>query len=102
MSKDSAISEDISNEAEVRDKTLPEEKMHKKSNNADSVSKWSELEKKYSKGLSSNSIGEKISKLSKSSKDESKNERPKDLAISHKKLSNGMNSPSSKKFQGIG
>merc|ERR1719187_2296265 len=76
MSKDSAISEDISNEAEVRDKALPEEKMHKKSNNTDSVSKWSELEKKYSKGLSSNSIGEKISKLSKTSAEETKNERP--------------------------
>merc|ERR1719193_2037747 len=99
MSKDSAISEDITKEAELRDKALPEEKMHKKTSNSDSVSKWSELEKKYSKGLSSNSIGEKISKLSKTSAEETKNERPKDLAIAHKKISNGINSPGSKNFK---
>merc|ERR1712123_497353 len=99
MSKDSAISEDISKEAEVRDRKKPEEKLIKKSSNADTASKWSELEKKYSKGLSSNSIGEKISKLSKSTTEETKNERPKDLAIAHKKISNGINSPSSKNFK---
>jgi len=99
MSKDSAISEDITKEAEVRDKALPEEKLHKKASNSESVSKWSELEKKYSKGLSSNSIGEKISKLSKTSAEETKNERPKDLAIAHKKISNGINSPGSKNFK---
>merc|ERR1711892_1050157 len=99
MSKDSAISEDISKEAEVRDKKLPEENLNKKSSNTDNVSKWSELEKKYSKGLSSNSIGEKISKLSKTNAEETKNERPKDLAIAHKKISNGINSPGSKNFK---
>jgi hypothetical protein len=99
MSKDSAISEDITKEAEHRDRNLPEEKPHKKASNSDSVSKWSELEKKYSKGLSSNSIGDKISKLSKSNTEELKNERPKDLAISHKKISNGINSPGSKNFK---
>ena len=106
LSKDSAISEDITSEVtEVKASPIEvvEEKPRRKAkttgSSKDTEKKWSELEKKYSKGLSSNSIGETISKLSKSSKDESKNERPKDLAISHKKLSNGMNSPSSKNFK---
>merc|ERR1719264_79141 len=84
MSKDSAISEDISKEIE--------EKSPK------SGKKWSDLEKKYSRGLSSGSIGETISKLSKSSED-GKNERPKDLMIGQKKITNGINSPGSKNFK---
>merc|ERR1719510_1248391 len=60
--------------------------------------RWSDLEKKYSRGLSSSSIGETISKLAKSTED-SKNERPKDLLISQKKITNGINSPSSKNFK---
>merc|ERR1719264_2103366 len=84
MSKDSAISEDISKEIE--------EKSPK------SGKKWSDLEKKYSRGLSSVSIGETISKLSKSSED-GKNERPKDLMIGQKKITNGINSPGSKNFK---
>ena len=84
MSKDSAISEDISKEIE--------EKSPK------SGKKWSDLEKKYSRGLSSGSIGETISKLSKSSED-GKNERPKDLMIGKKKITNGINSPGSKNFK---
>ena len=84
MSKDSAISEDISKEIE--------EKSPK------SGKKWSDLEKKYSRGLSSGSIGETISKLSKSSED-GKNERPKDLMIAQKKITNGINSPGSKNFK---
>merc|ERR1712218_768127 len=60
--------------------------------------RWSDLEKKYSRGLSSSSIGETISKLAKSTED-SKNERPKDLMISPKKITNGINSPSSKNFK---
>jgi len=103
MSKDSAISEDISKEIEdiskVIDKKPFEEKQIKKPSKAETASKWSELEKKYSKGLSSNSIGEKISKLSKTNAGEVKTERPKDLAISHKKISNGINSPGSKNFK---
>merc|ERR1712123_561386 len=51
MSKDSAISEDISKEAEVRDRKKPEEKLLKKSSNADTASKWSELEKNIQKAL---------------------------------------------------
>ena len=85
MSKDSAISEDISKEIE------------EKSSGSDK--RWSDLEKKYSRGLSSSSIGETISKLAKSSEDSSKNERPKDLMISQKKITNGINSPSSKNFK---
>merc|ERR1719361_776203 len=84
MSKDSAISEDISKEIE------------EKSSGSDK--RWSDLEKKYSRGLSSSSIGETISKLAKSTED-SKNERPKDLLISPKKITNGINSPSSKNFK---
>ena len=84
MSKDSAISEDITKELE--EKSFSSDK------------KWSDLEKKYSRGLSSSSIGETISKLAKSSED-NKNERPKDLLISQKKITNGINSPSSKNFK---
>ena len=84
LSKDSAISEDISKEVE------------EKSNGSDK--KWSDLEKKYSRGLSSGSIGDTISKLSKSS-DDAKHERPKDLMIAQKKLTNGAKSPSSKNFK---
>ena len=85
MSKDSAISEDISKE--IEEKSSPK-----------SGKKWSDLEKKYSRGLSSGSIGETISKLSKSSED-GKNERPKDLMIAQKKITNGINSPGSKNFK---
>ena len=84
MSKDSAISEDISKE--IEEKSSKSEK------------KWSDLEKKYSRGLSSGSIGETISKLSKSS-DDGKNERPKDLMIAQKKMTSGISSPSSKNFK---
>ena len=84
MSKDSAISEDITKELEEKSPT--------------SDKKWSDLEKKYSRGLSSGSIGETISKLSKSS-EEGKNERPKELMIAQKKITNGINSPSSKNFK---
>merc|ERR1712123_60819 len=48
MSKDSAISEDISKEAEVRDLSY------------DTENRWSTLEKKYTKQLSNNSIGDTI------------------------------------------
>ena len=84
MSKDSAISEDITKELEEK--------------SCKSDKKWSDLEKKYSRGLSSSSIGETISKLAKSSED-TKNERPKDLLINQKKITNGVNSPSSKNFK---
>merc|ERR1719510_1331267 len=83
MSKDSAISEDITKEMEEK---------------PGGDKRWSDLEKKYSRGLSSSSIGETISKLAKSTED-SKNERPKDLLISQKKITNGINSPSSKNFK---
>ena len=83
MSKDSAISEDITKEMEEK---------------PGGDKRWSDLEKKYSRGLSSSSIGETISKLAKST-EESKNERPKDLLISPKKITNGINSPSSKNFK---
>ena len=83
MSKDSAISEDITKEMEEK---------------PGGDKRWSDLEKKYSRGLSSSSIGETISKLAKSTED-SKNERPKDLMISQKKITNGINSPSSKNFK---
>ena len=83
MSKDSAISEDISKEMEEK---------------PGGDKRWSDLEKKYSRGLSSSSIGETISKLAKSTED-SKTERPKDLLISPKKITAGINSPSSKNFK---
>jgi len=100
LSKDSAISEDITRESDERSvKSADDKPVKKMCNGEENATKWSELEKKYSKGISSNSIGEKISKLSKSASEETKNERPKDLAISHKKISNGINSPGSKNFK---
>ena len=76
LSKDSAISEDMEQEGQ---------------------SKWAELGKKYSKPAvreaGNKLIEDKISQLTEGPK------RPKDLAITHKKLSAGAKSPSSKNFK---
>ena len=89
LSKDSAISEDIS-----------EERMES--------GKWAELGKKYgnNKGRESGGnklIEDKISQLTRngdgSTESSSGPKRPKDLAIAQKKLSSSAKSPSSKNFK---
>ena len=88
LSKDSAISEDISEERKES-------------------GKWSELGKKYgsTKGREAGNklIEDKISQLTRNG-DQGNNEsngpkRPKDLAITQKKLSSSTKSPSSKNFK---
>ena len=82
LSKDSAISEDFGFDS---GSSAPSTRK-----NSD---KWVELEKKYSKGVSPESIENKIYKLKGINEDnQMKTERPKDLAISQKK--NSLNSPS--------
>ena len=80
LSKDSAISEDISQEQEQEGR-----------------GKWPDLGKKYGKPAARETgnklIDDKISQLTEGPK------RPKDLAIMHKKLSAGAKSPSSKNFK---
>ena len=85
LSKDSAISEDISEERKES-------------------GKWAELGKKYgNKGREAGNklIEDKISQLTRNGENESNNgpKRPKDLAITQKKLSTSTKSPSSKNFK---
>merc|ERR1719234_290422 len=91
LSKDSAISEDISEERKES-------------------GKWSDLGKKYGNGNNkvrgeagngNKLIGDKISQLTRNGENETDNgpKRPKDLAITQKKLSTSTKSPSSKNFK---
>ena len=93
LSKDSAISEDISEERKES-------------------GKWTELGKKYGnngnnkvrgEATSGNKlIGDKISQLTRNGENETSGngpKRPKDLAIAQKKLSTSTKSPSSKNFK---
>ena len=87
LSKDSAISEDFSQETDTTT-DVPKKR----------GDKWFALEKKYSKSLAAESIENKISKLKGINEDQQmKSERPRDLAISQKKSS--LNSPSAKNFK---
>jgi len=85
LSKDSAISEDISQERREQEQD-----------------KWTELGKKYGKSGTRESgnklIEDKISQLTRNGDTEGP-KRPKDLAITQKKLSAGAKSPSSKNFK---
>merc|ERR1719234_1277641 len=91
LSKDSAISEDISEERKES-------------------GKWSDLGKKYGNGNNkvrgeagngNKLIGDKISQLTRNGENETNTgpKRPKDLAITQKKLSTSTKSPSSKNFK---
>lgn len=105
LSKDSAISEDIGRESSVGRELTPEADKdvlpHKKTSSTEDTSRWYELEKKYNKGISAGSLENKMSKFN--SNDSVpitiKSERPKELAFSPKKISNGKSSPGSKNFK---